>query len=53
MRKMMSCLHRFFGGSVIDQLDRSIARLKELRDSYRALNVEIYGEEIAKLLNDW
>jgi hypothetical protein len=39
---------RFFSG-----IDRPIARLREVRDSYRALNVEIYGEEMARFLNDW
>ena len=34
-------------------LDRSITRLQEIRDSYRKLNVEIYGEEMAAILNDW
>lgn len=37
----------------IRELDRPIERLKEIRDSYRAMNVEIYGEEMAGLLNDW
>ena len=34
-------------------LDRSIWRLKEIRDSYRELNVRLYGEELANLLNEW
>jgi hypothetical protein len=39
--------------SPFNKLDRSIDNLKDIRDSYRALNIEIYGEEMAKLLNDW
>jgi hypothetical protein len=35
------------------ELDHSITRLQEIRDSYRQLNVEIYGEEMASILNDW
>ena len=35
------------------EIDQSIQKLKEIRDSYRALNIEIYGEELARLLNDW
>lgn len=34
-------------------LDQPIGRLKEIRDSYLELNVDIYGEELASLLNDW
>lgn len=42
-----------FAGVAFGELDQSIGKLREIRDSYRLLNVEIYGEEIAKLLNDW
>jgi len=38
---------------VFSDLDRPIGKLQEIRDSYRLLNVEIYGEEMARLLNDW
>ena len=34
------------------EIDRQIAKLKELRDSYRAANVAHYGEHLAALLND-
>lgn len=40
-------------GRVFRRLDSSIAGLQEIRDSYRRLNVEIYGEEMARMLNDW
>ena len=49
----MKLLRRILWLSDLHQLDRSIGRLKEIRDSYRALNVAIYGEELASLLNDW
>jgi len=42
-----------FLNSPFNNLDRSIDNLKDIRDSYRAMNIEIYGEEMAKLLNDW
>jgi len=38
---------------VFSDIDRPIGKLQEIRDSYRLLNVEIYGEEMASLLNDW
>lgn len=47
--KVANLLHRLLFG----ELDRSITRLQEIRDSYRQLNVEIYGEEMASILNDW
>lgn len=43
----------FFRGGIFCQLDRSIERLQEIRDSYRELNVQIYGEQLARMLNDW
>ena len=33
-------------------LDQQITKLKELRDSYRAANIEHYGAQLAALLND-
>jgi len=35
------------------KLDKPMEKLQEIRDSYRQLNVEIYGEEMARMLNDW
>ena len=35
------------------EIDRPIETLRKVRDSYRAMNVEIYGETLAGLLNDW
>ncbi len=49
----MSFLRNLFARRAFGELDQSIGKLRKIRDSYRALNVEIYGEEIAKLLNDW
>ena len=49
----MRLLRKIFLCPGVTELDRSIERLKEIRDSYRAMNVDIYGEEIAGLLNDW
>ena len=34
------------------ELDRQIAKIKELRDSYRAENRAYYGEYLAALLDD-
>lgn len=34
------------------ELDKQIAKLKELRDSYRAANRAYYGEQLAALLDD-
>ncbi len=44
----------FFGMKLIDfsELDRQIAKMKELRDSYREANRAIYGEYLAALLDD-
>lgn len=49
----MKALRLLFSASGLGQLDRSIGKLKEIRDSYREMNVHIYGEELAKILNDW
>jgi len=38
---------------IFNEIDRPTEKLQEIRDSYRLLNVEIYGEEIASILNDW
>lgn len=43
----------FFVGRTFRNFDRSIEQLQEIRDSYRQLNIEIYGEQLAALLNDW
>jgi len=48
----MQLIIRLLAGSAFEKLDLAIGRLRDVRDSYRALNVEIYGEEIAKILND-
>lgn len=34
------------------ELDLQIAKMRELRDSYRAANREYYGEYLAALLDD-
>ena len=47
--RVANLLYRLLFG----ELDSSITRLQEIRDSYRQLNVEIYGEEMASILNDW
>ena len=39
--------------SFFREIDRPMDDLREVRDSYRAMNVEIYGETLARLLNDW
>ena len=39
--------------TIFRDIDQSIEILREIRDSYRAMNVEIYGEKLASLLNDW
>ena len=49
----MRLLRRIFAFPDLGGLDRPIEKLKEIRDSYREMNVTIYGEEMAKLLNDW
>ncbi|ACH38871.1 hypothetical protein Gbem_1857 [Citrifermentans bemidjiense Bem] len=42
----------FFAGRTFSSLDRSLEQLQQIRDSYRRLNVIIYGEELARQLND-
>ena len=49
----MRLLRLIFGGPEFSSLNAPIEKLKGIRDSYRAINVSIYGEEMAKLLNDW
>ncbi len=49
----MSFLRQLFAGRAFGRLDQSIDKLKLIRDSYRAMNLEIYGEELAKALNEW
>jgi len=49
----MRFLNMMFFGRFFSELDRPIEKLREVRDSYRALNVEIYGDEMASVLNDW
>ncbi|HTG82603.1 MAG TPA: hypothetical protein VL949_11710 [Geobacteraceae bacterium] len=34
------------------ELDEQIAKIRELRDSYRASNRAFYGEQLAALLDD-
>lgn len=43
----------FFAGGLFGELDKSLEQLQEIRDSYRQLNIEIYGEQLAGILNDW
>lgn len=43
----------FIMGRIFRNFDRQLGSLKEIRDSYRQANVEIYGEELAGLLNEW
>jgi hypothetical protein len=40
-------------GRTFEELDVSIGKLKKIRDSYRCMNIQLYGEELAKLLNEW
>jgi hypothetical protein len=49
----MSGWLRMLFDAIFRDLDRPMAQLREVRDSYRAMNVEIYGEKLARLLNDW
>jgi len=49
----MTLLNRMILASFFREIDRPIMKLREVRDSYRAMNVEIYGEALARLLNDW
>ncbi|MBJ6801080.1 hypothetical protein [Geomonas propionica] len=48
----MKLLDLLFGGP-FGRFDRSLGQLQEIRDSYHQLNIEIYGEQLAALLNDW
>ena len=43
-----------FNLSFVDfsKLDEEITKLRELRDSYKAANVALYGESLAELLNN-
>ena len=43
----------FLVGGLFGELDKSLKQLQEIRDSYRQLNIEIYGEQLASILNDW
>ena len=49
----MKLLSRFLFSSLFREIDQPLAMLREIRDSYRAMNVEIYGEKLASMLNDW
>jgi hypothetical protein len=49
----MTLLRMILRGPDFKPLEQPIGKLKEIRDSYRELNIDIYGEEIARLLNDW
>jgi len=49
MRQLHGMIFKWF----FRELDPQIESLRDLRDSYRAMNVEIYGEQMASLLNDW
>ena len=49
----MSYLRRMICSRFFLALDRPIEELRDVRDSYRAMNVEIYGEQMARMLNDW
>ena len=43
----------FLVGGLFGELDKLLKQLQEIRDSYRQLNIEIYGEQLASILNDW
>lgn len=43
----------FVMGRIFRDLDRKIASLQEIRDSFRQANVSIYGEQLARLLKEW
>ena len=49
----MNLLERLLFTGLFRETDKALEGLREIRDSYRALNVEIYGEQMASLLNDW
>ncbi|WP_198419423.1 hypothetical protein [Geomonas terrae] len=48
----MKAINYLFG-RLFNDMDRPLERLREIRDSYRELNVEIYGEQLARILNEW
>lgn len=48
----MKVINRLIG-MLFGRMDRPLDRLEEIRDSYRELNIEIYGEQLARMLNDW
>lgn len=48
----MNVINYLFG-KLFCRMDRPLERLQEIRDSYRELNIEIYGEKMAEMLNDW
>jgi hypothetical protein len=49
----MRLVTRLLLGRFFRDLDRPMENLREIRDSYRAINVEIYGARVASMLNDW
>jgi hypothetical protein len=49
----MNLVHRLLLGPLFSEIERPLEALREIRDSYRAMNVEIYGEKLARILNDW
>ncbi|MBI1920591.1 MAG: hypothetical protein HYS23_05880 [Geobacter sp.] len=48
MKQLFSKLRLFD----FSELDRQIAKMRDLRDSYRAANLAYYGEQLAALLDD-
>jgi hypothetical protein len=46
-------MNRMLLGRLFSEIDRPLEALREIRDSYREMNVEIYGEQLARVLNDW
>ncbi|WP_162604611.1 MULTISPECIES: hypothetical protein [Geomonas] len=48
----MKAINYLFG-RLFHDMDRPLEKLREIRDSYRELNVEIYGEQLARILNEW
>jgi hypothetical protein len=49
----VNLLNRMLWGPLFSEIDRPLETLREIRDSYREMNVEIYGEQLARVLNDW
>jgi len=49
----MRQLRLMFFNRLFSEIDQPMGKLRDIRDSYRAMNVEIYGEQMAALLNDW